>query len=237
MLVFILKIVYAFIMFCLYIMLLIILPKQYIKYLNQYYLTFLYKSLGMNIIVHGFEKIPKDNKFILQFNHISMLDFFILPSVFGNISCIINKYVFKALPFHQLLEDKFEIIELNEKGNNVIKIGDHIKSNKYPLAIPSDGMNYPKFGNKIGHFKTGAFVSFTPMLPVLIRYKDYEVLPDLKWDVGENIPHSILKIFLNNKINIHINIFDLIIPKKEWTVEEYKNHVFCIMNDHYNNLE
>jgi 1-acyl-sn-glycerol-3-phosphate acyltransferase len=237
MLVFILKLVYAFIMFCLYFMLLLILPKQYIKYLNQYYLTFLYKSLGMNIIVQGFEKIPKDNQFIIQFNHRSMLDFFILPSVFGNMSCIVDKYVFNALPFYQLLQDKFEIIELNEKGKNVIKIGDHIKSNKYPLAIPSDGMNYPKLGNKIGDFKTGAFVSFTPMLPVLIRYKDYEVLPDLKWDVGENIAHSILKIFLNNKINIHINILDLIIPKKEWTIEEYKNHVFCIMNDHYKNLE
>jgi len=237
MLIFILKVVYAFIMFCIYFMLLLILPKAYIKYLNQYYLTFLYKSLGINIIVKGLEKIPKDNNFIIQFNHISMLDFFILPAVFGNMSCIIGKNVFNALPFYQILQDKFEIIELNEKGNNVIKIIDHIKSNKYPLAIPSDGMNYPKFGNKIGDFKTGAFVHFTPMLPVLIRYKDCEVLPDLKWDIGENINHSIFKIFLNKKINIYVNILDLIIPKKEWTIEEYKNKVFRIMNDIYERLE
>ena len=237
MLIFILKIVYAFIMFCIYFMLLLVLPKTYIQYLNQYYLTFLYKSLGINIIVQGLEKIPKDNNFIIQFNHISMLDFFILPSVFGNMSCIIGKNVFNALPFSNILENKFEIIKLDEKGNNVQKIQEHIKLNKYPLAIPSDGMNYPKFGNKIGDFKTGAFVSFTPMLPVLIRYKDCDVLPDLKWDIGENIQHSILKFFLNNKINIYVDIMDLIIPKKNWTIEEYKNNVFNIMNDNYKNLE
>ena len=237
MLIFIFKIVYAFILFCIYLMLLLILPKRFSKYLNQYYLIFFYKCLGVNIIVEGLKKIPEDNNFIIQFNHKSMIDFFILPTVFGNISCIIEKNVCEALPLNQILQDKFDIIKLEKEGNNVIKIIDHIKSNKYPLAISSDGMNYPKLGNKIGDFKTGAFVSFTPMLPVLIRYKDCEVFPDLKWELGENITHSMLKVFLNKKINIHINILDLIIPKKEWTIEEYKNHVFCIMNEYYKNLE
>ena len=237
MLLFVLKIVYAFIMFCIYLILLLIVPKTYIKYVNQTFLTFLYKSLGINIIVRGLEKIPKDNNFIIQFNHISMLDFFILPSIFGNISCIISKKVFNSLPFYNMFQNKFDIIELDEKGKNVIKIEKHIKSNKYPIAISSDGMTYPKFGNKIGDFKTGAFVYFTPMLPVLIRYKDCDVLPDLKWDIGENIKHSMLKIFLNNKINIYVDILDLIIPKKEWTIEEYKKNVFNIMNDNYKRLE
>jgi hypothetical protein len=187
--------------------------------------------------VKGLEKIPKDNNFIIQFNHISMLDFFILPTVFGNMSCIIDKNVFNALPLSNILKDKFEIIELNDKGNNVQKIQEHIQLKKYPIAISSDGMNYPKYGNKIGDFKTGAFVSFTPMLPVLIRYKDCDVLPDLKWDIGENIQHSMLKIFLNNKINIYVDILDLIIPKKNWTIEEYKNYVFHIMNDNYERFE
>lgn len=191
--------------------------------------------MGYTLNIKGAENIPKDNNFIISFNHISIIEPIVLAAVFGNISCVISDRIFKHFPGSSIIINKFHAIMIDNKpnSNNTKKICDHLKKNVNPIAIAPDGMQYPEFGNNIGNFKTGAFVPMAPILPVIIKYKNYDVLPDFKYDAGEDSIHGIMKLFLNSNTTIDIDIMNLVHPEKDWTPVLYKEHVFKLMNNRY----
>lgn len=113
------------------------------------------------------------------------------------------------------------------------KIIEAVQNNDHIVAIAPDAMQPPIYPNNIGDFKTGAFVGKYPVKPVLIKFKNTQVIPDYKYEVKESIIHAFLKMFLNWNATIEIKILDMIYPKDEWTVEQYKNFVKHKMESEY----
>jgi len=84
---------------------------------------------------------------------------------------------------------------------------------------------------KLSEFKTGAFVSLKPILPVIIKYNPYFI-------DYENRIDTFLHIITNtNNLNYKIKILDPIYPQKNDTIESFRDRVYKTMNTEKNKLK
>lgn len=233
-----LRIVLFFIIYFIGVFLLLSLPNSYSHFIKKLCCKLLLYILGFFNVEYDIDKInlKYDHKFILVFNHISFIDGWILWSIFGNdIGLLVHKKALKYIPFCEYMcEKKMNCILIDDSSKKTSeKIIEAVQNNDHIVVIAPDAMQPPIYPNNIGSFKTGAFVGKYPVKPVIIKFKNTQVIPDYKYEVKEDIIHAFVKIFLNWNATIEVKILDMIYPKEEWTVEEYKDFVKEKMESEY----
>ena len=210
--------------------------------------TILLKLFLFNSINHNpssllqYKSYLESNKpLIIVSNHRTLFDGVVLMSIFGNLSFLINDKGMSLFPGITIISDKLQFIKmkLNEKTNSVKKIIDYSKnrkSNQPILTIFPDALDEIPPGLNIAPFKTGAFVGKFDILPVVIKYKNYDISP-YYWGIkGIRGMDSVYEKLLENKCDINVEILPVIEPDDSLSISDYKDQVYNIMNKHYNTM-
>ena len=181
-----------------------------------------------------------EEKYLCIFNHISILDGFILLSTFPKMGIVLNKQkVFDYIGYDYLSNSKSGSIFVNEdkKSNVTTKIKETIynrKKGQSVLFISPDANTLPDEENNISKFiKNGAFVSKSKILPIIIKCEDYSIIYNYE---HENFLASFFKLFLFENHKIKIKVGDIIDPNENESIEEYRDRVYLIMNEQYKDI-
>jgi 1-acyl-sn-glycerol-3-phosphate acyltransferase len=241
----ILPFILSFIIYLIGIFLLVLFDDEYSNYIISCTMNIILYIIGFTRINYNLLKlidyhsrVLQKQKFIIVYNHISMLDGWVLWAVFGKLGHVFDKKTIMYMPYSEYICDKkigcilIDRTSKNAKSTTDI-ILDTLKNTDKILTIAPDGMKYPTGYNNIGDFHTGAFVGKYPILPIIIKYKNCEVYPDFKFDDEEHFLHSFSKCFLNTNGIIDVDIMDMIIPEKNWSIHEYKDFVKEKMEKRY----
>lgn len=166
-LVFLLLFIVLYFVFLFFVSLTISMKKTYTKqnkfYLYLYMITleFVVKVARIKIITTGLDKVPKDKKFMLVFNHKSRFDPIIQTLVFKKEQIV---SISKPENFDIIIAGRFMKRVGNlaiDRDNNrkaletIIKAIDYIKTNTYCVGIAPEGQR--NFGDGILPFKAGSF--------------------------------------------------------------------------------
>lgn len=218
---------------------LFISSKYYSKYFQIINKIGLYLTNLNNITVNNYnlfkETVNQNKKILIVCNHRNYFDGLILTAIFGKISFLILEDGFKNIPFMLNIIKKYypNYIIIKKNESSVEKIKEKINNRKINddlICIFADAMKEIPIGKNIAPFKTGAFVNGFDILPIVIKYKNFDIEPI--YYKHENKFESILKQFLNNRGNIIIDVMD-IVEKNNFSIEEYKNKIYDKMNKRY----
>lgn len=224
----IIKTIYSLIIFITF------LIFQNFKLANKFLTTF---NIYGNI--EGLEKyyhFKKNNtQGLAIFNHVSVLDgILLLNEIKEPMAFLAAENIFVSLCKNVINKWKCIIIKKNENTTQKInyKINNRKKNDPILFIAPSgsEGMNQLD-ELKLSDFKTGAFVSLKPILPIIIKYSPhYKDLDDRK--------ETMLNIITNtNYLNYKIKILDPIYPQKNDTIESFRDIVYEKMNTEKNKLK
>tara|TARA_B000000565_G_C23757029_1_gene366878 strand:- start:544 stop:1488 length:945 start_codon:yes stop_codon:yes gene_type:complete len=176
----------------------------------------------------------KHSNGIAIFNHTSHVDGVILLNELKEpISVVCAKNIIIELSKKLVQKWKCLVVEPNKSTTKQITEKVLSRKNSEPLLFiaPSgaEGME-EQDENKIGTFKTGAFVSLSPVLPVIIKYNPYVFTEDV------HIIESMINIINKPKISYCVKILDPIYPKENDNIETFKNRVYEIMTIEKNKI-
>ena len=119
------------------------------------------------------------------------------------------------------------IIEPNQNNSQVITdtILERNKNDPLLLIAPTGDNLDQKNQFELNEFKTGPFISLSPILPILISYNPHIYVDSNSIQIREMI--DIINI---EKLNYKVKILDPIYPDKDDTIQSFKNKVYTIMN-------
>jgi len=231
----ILRIIVSIILAFIYLLLLLITPKNYVYILSQFFIKLLLYVCRLSKITiinkELFDYYCKSNKPVLIVsNHISLWDGIILSGVFGKIKYLAAKNADKVFIGTKVCLEKLGCI-IVEEGGTVETIKKNVKKRKANdniLVIFPDAMDQIPSNKNIAPFKTGAFATGIDILPILIKYKDHTVDPTFYWYKKENPFHGWIKLLLNDNFKTTVKVLPLI--KTIDNVEEFKDKVYNIMS-------
>lgn len=200
------------------------------------------KSFLENLNISGTcENLNKYYKFkknqsngLALFTHTSYLDAIILLKELKeplSFVCLKEALIMKTYN----LAKKWNCLILEGK-NNTNKITDNVLNRKYNDSLlflaPSgaEGMDQKK-ENELCKFKTGAFVSLSPILPILISYS-----PHIYFDSSINKFKYLLSLLNRETLYYKITILDPIYPLKNDTINSFRDRVYEIMNKKKKNI-
>ncbi len=168
------------------------------------------------------------------FNHVSILDGLLLLTQFKEpLSFLVSENILVTLCKNFIQNSNGIIINKNENTTKkIIEISSNRKKNDPILFIAPSGVvgMIQKNKYKISKFKTGAFASLKPILPIIIKYNPYYKEP-------KEIFTSLIHIITNtNNLNYKIKVLDPIYPEENDTIENFRDKVYEIMNKEKNKL-
>jgi hypothetical protein len=179
-------------------------------------------------------------KYLCIFNHISILDGFILFSTFPKMGIVLYKNkVFDYIGYDDESNSKSGSIFVNDdkKSSVTTKIKETIynrKKGQSVLFISPDANKLPDKEDNMSKFiKKGAFVSKSKILPIIIKYEDYSMIYNPE---HESVLESFFKLFLFENYKIKIKVCDMIDPSENEGIEEYRDKVYVIMNQLYKEM-
>lgn len=169
------------------------------------------------------------------FNHVSILDGLLLLNNFKeSLSFLVSENLLVSLCRNFIKNSNGIIINKNENTTQKITetISNRKKNDPILFIAPSGtiGMDQ-KEEYKLSEFRTGAFVSLKPILPVIIKYAPY--YKDLN-ERNDTMIHIITNI---NNLNYKIKVLDPIYPEKHDTIESFRDKVYETMNKEKNKLK
>ena len=172
-------------------------------------------------------------------NHRSLLDPFILAALSdGHISYLFNSEMPSMVPFMINILNIYTNSLVVNKKNNVKSINEHVKKrNKGDplLCIFADSLGKIEENKNIAEFKTGAFVNKFKILPIIIKYKNNKI--DNTFDTKCTNPvEKFLELFFGENGDIIMDIMNIVECKKEWSINQYKDYVYDLMNKKYSIL-
>jgi 1-acyl-sn-glycerol-3-phosphate acyltransferase len=238
------KLILFIIIYIIFSSILFLIPKYIIKeYIG------LLNYIGLNII--GFNTINcnnlnllkkivnSDEKVIIICNHRSLLDSLVLLSLSdGHISFLFNEGIPSKIPFLIYILENYTDSLLNKSINKVESINKHVKKRKKGdpiLCIFADNLDKIEETKNIAFFKTGAFVNKFKILPIIIKYKNNKIDNTFIKCVSDPLL-NILNLFLGENGDIIMDVMDIVECKKEWTINQYKDYVYDLMNKKYSIL-
>ena len=232
----VLRIIITIILLIIYLLCLIITPKNYANILSNFFIKLILYVCNLtkiNIINKDiFNKYYNSNKpFIVVSNHTSLCDGLMLNNAFCRLRYLAAKNADRMIFGAKYIFYKLDCIIVKESGT-VRTIQENVKDRKANdniLVIFPDAMEQIPNGKNIAPFKTGAFATGIDILPILIKYKDYTIDPTFYWYKKENPFHAWIKILLNSNFSTTIKVLPLI--KSMDNAEEFKDKVYKIMSD------
>jgi 1-acyl-sn-glycerol-3-phosphate acyltransferase len=212
--------------------------------------NFLYFSLFKSIhsksnqLTTYFKYLYSDKPIIIVSNHRSLFDGIILLSVLSNITFLVNDSGLNLFPGISKIAHKLKCIKINSgpqasKSNTTDKIIQYSlnrKAGQPILVIFPDKLENIINNQNIAPFKTGAFVGKIDILPILIKYKKFDISPYYWNNNKERGISSIFEKYLDKNCEVDIEILPLMKCKKKMTIEEYKDSVYNKMNTKYSNI-
>jgi len=192
--------------------------------------------------IEGLEKFydfKKNNtRGLVVFNHVSMLDGLILLNEFKYpITFLVKKNFFTNLFTNFIEKHNGIMIDTNKKKNTtqkIIELVNNRKKNDPVLFIaPSGGGEAMNQKNKfkLSQFKTGAFVTLSPILPIIIKFNPYYKDPKTTEETVSYIIEN------TNNLSYKVKILDPIYPQENDTIESFRDRVYNKMNIEKNKLK
>ena len=167
---------------------------------------------------------------IIVFQHRSFADCFIINYIFGPIGYVFRN-IFKDNIIIKSYIEKYGGVDVSSNGNEgkTKLITEYIEKNNRKLAIaPEDITDYKTrivSNNKLGDFKSGAFVSNAAIQPVCIKYYDNDVIWK-NYDNGfEKIGYWTIKQLFKPLTYIDIYLLEECHPLNDVNVQQYKDSV------------
>lgn len=238
---FILRFIFSIIVVIIYFIFLLIIPKNICFFFSKKMATLLIKSANfksLNIInKYKFDNYLHSNqKFLIVSNHCSLWDGIVLTASLQDISFLISKAGLNTSFCSKFVMGKLDCL-IVQNNNTVKKIKEKVENRKKSenvLTIFPDGMQPIPPGKVISLFKTGAFVNKFPILPVVIKYKNFKINPT-SFSKDHNL-YSWTKIILDGNCDINVEILDLIYSHNNESISDYRDRVYNIMTNCYNKL-
>lgn len=201
-----------------------------------------FKSIHYSSLDPFYSSLKSDKPLIIVSNHNSIFDGPILLSALGNITFVVNEIGSSLFPGINYIYDKLHFIKMktSSRNNTTQKIIDYTNSrisNQPILTIFPDACNIIPPGKNIAPFSTGAFVGKFDILPIIIKYKNFDIYPyyydnDLK-------PRGIKAIFeklLENNCEIHLHMLPIQKCDPTFSIQQYRDHVYNLMNTYYDSI-
>lgn len=220
-----------------------VFPSSWKGWYIKYMCKMLINVLGftkVNINPEGMKRyqrlLESDQKVLIVANHRSLFDHFILLSVLDNISflAITDGLIIPGLA--TVVRALNGIIIEKAKKNTTQRIIDNVKQRKENgnvLVVYPDGMGDILPGEHIAPFKTGAFVGRFDILPIVIKYKNYDVDPYYHYSKGETMFYSFFKKLIGTRCEVEIKILPLQKCSKNMSIERYRDKVHKAMSKEY----
>ena len=179
-------------------------------------------------------------KCLAIYNHRSYYDGIIMCSLFPKCKMLMNNCVSRHVPYFEdgLEKIGYIIFEPDKLNNNITqKILDVVKNRKKGdgvLMIAPDGMNKLSANECIAPYRSGAFVGLFPILPIVIKYKNYRISPEQTnyFNGAEAFVHKLL----DDKCEVYIEVMKLVKPKCDVSFDKYKESVHRLMSQQYMNM-
>tara|TARA_Y100000741_G_scaffold363875_1_gene353188 strand:- start:1288 stop:2307 length:1020 start_codon:yes stop_codon:yes gene_type:complete len=177
----------------------------------------------------------KHNNGVALFTHTSYLDGIILAAELQETP----SFVCVKEPLISILYDiakkwKCLIIEPNQNNSKIITetILERNKNDPLLLIAPTGTNLEQKNEFELNEFKTGPFISLSPVLPILISYNPHIYVEDNSLQIK-----NLIDIINIEKLNYKVKILDPIYPDKDDNIDSYKNKVYNIMNSEREKIE
>jgi len=167
---------------------------------------------------------------IIVFQHRSFADCFIINYVFGPVGYVFRN-IFKDNVIIKSYIQKYGGVDVSSTGNEgkTKLITEYINTNNRKLAIaPEDITDYKTrivANNKLGNFKSGAFVSYIPIQSVCIKFHDTDVIWKNYKNGFEGIGYWTIKQLFKPLTYIDIYLLEECAPLINENVQQYKNSV------------
>jgi 1-acyl-sn-glycerol-3-phosphate acyltransferase len=171
----------------------------------ELYLQSALRPLGWRITVKGKEKLPKDGRFLLVCNHVSLADPVVLLRVFtGRQLAFISKRENQSMfivgkVMHKLLCQPINRENDKEALKTIVKCVQLIREDKASVAVFPEG--YIHEDKKLHHFRPGVFkIAKKTEVPIVVC-----TLKNTK-DAISNLLHL-------RKSDIEVSVLDVIMPE------------------------
>lgn len=179
-------------------------------------------------------------KCLAIYNHRSYYDGIIMGSLFPKCKMLMNNCVSRHVPYFEdgLEKIGYIVFEPDKLNNNITqKILDVVSNRKKGdgvLMMAPDGMNKLSTNECIAPYRSGAFVGLFPILPIVIKYKNYRISPEQThyFNGAEAFVHKLL----DDKCEVYIEVMKLVKPKSNVSFEQYKQTVHGLMCQQYMNI-
>ena len=196
----------------------------------------LMKNLLENFNIYGkienlykyYDFKKKHNNAVALFTHTSYLDGLVLASELQEAPTFVClKKPLISIAYDIAKKWKCLIIEPNQNNSELItnKILERNKDEPLLLIAPTGNDLNQENEFELNKFKTGAFISLSPVLPILISYSPHIYVKNNTTQIK-----SLIDILNIEKLNYKVNILDPIYPDKDDTIQSFKNKVYNKMN-------
>lgn len=182
-----------------------------------------------------YEFKKKHNNGIALFNHTSYLDgVILLKECKEPLSFVCAKNI--IIDLLKNMVNRWDCIVIEKKTNSTEKITNKVlnreKNDPVLFIAPSggDGMTQ-KNKDELGSFRTGAFVSLSPVLPILISYSPHTYI-----EANKEMIESIIDILNTKKLYYKVKVLDPIYPRVDDTIETFRDYVYETMNNEKKNV-
>lgn len=231
------------ILFIIYFVISLIIPKRYNYIFRQYIVKMMmymigFKSIRTNNLDRVYKQFHSNDRVIIVSNHISLHDPSVCLASLGCICYVFHEDGIKGIPGLQTAVHSFSNSISKKKGSTVNMIKEYVdkrKSGEELLCIFADAMKKVPEGHVIAPFNTGAFVPRCKILPVVIKYKNYTIDPTYRWEDGDSLLWAYFRMFLDTTCDIVVDVMEPVEPDG-MTIEEHRDCVYNKMEKRYKEL-
>ena len=203
--------------------------KYYVENILQNSMDKILRLFNINIVHFDISKLPKNSN-IIVYNHIHLLDMFVLCKVQKDLPSFLISKNFNFFPINLItkITDSLEI-DFKKSNNTVSKINNKLKDDSSNIYIaPGKCAVYPE-GHYLSKFKTGAFRLNKPVTPLIIKY--YNNNGDtFNWQDDESIIELAIRTLMNTRIDLYVEVMDTVEPDDD-NVDQFRDKVYSIMEN------
>lgn len=217
----------------------ILLTINYYLYENYYVKSILERSIdnilrlfNVNIVHFDIDKLPKNSSLIV-YNHIHILDIFVLCKVQKELPSFLISKTVNFFPINLITNITGSLeIDYKKSNNTVSKLTNKLNTDNSPNIYIAPGKCdvFPK-GQYLSKFKTGAFRTKKSVTPLIIKYYPNNKNEDFNWQNNESVVELIIRTLTNNRIDLYVEVMDTIEYDDNLSVEEYRDKVYDIMRN------
>jgi hypothetical protein len=209
-----------FIAFCIYLIILVDTHKKYVELTCKYFSKIV-------LILCGFYNIKVKNKaiypnqdIVIVYNHSTILDSLL---IFSNVRVVAPVIYYKMYNSLKIAIDYCNGISVNTEtphSNNAINVLNY----KGSISIAPEGCITN--GKYLTQFKTGAFITGKPVLPVLLKFPGTQIA----WCVNNSIIFTVYTMLCNLYNNAEIELLPLQYKLENESYQDFANRVRNLMS-------